>query len=560
MPGGASLTGANWFARARLAVSEFGRLGLRHVPDAPALPVRDPWPGDPARGARIMRGEFDYLGGALPIKLGGWSDPAGSLLVRSALHGFTWLRDLRALGGDGARARARSLVQDWINASAHDPVANYPDVMGARISAWLSQYDFFAASADDQYRQRLMARLLADARALAVAIPVEYNDGRAMLAIKGLIAAATAIPEHDALLQRALKFLPAELGRQVFPDGMHRERSPAAHLAALQNLIEIRALLQAGQGNGTAQPSGVTSLTVASSATGTPTLAGTIERMSAALRLLRHGDGSLALFNGTVEIAPSLIDLVLTQAGRASRMQAALEDGGFTRLQAGRTVVIADTGAPPPPGLDRFAHAGTLSFELSIGRERLIVNCGARPGASSAWHDALRATAAHSALVVADTNSSEVIASDKTNHGGLGKRVGRVEIARQETNGAQWLDMTEDGWSRTLGILHHRRLYLSADGDDLRGEDLMEGEAPYGGVVRFHLHPNVQANLQQDREAVLLRLPLGSFWRLRADGGLLAIEESIYFGGDEPRRSEQVTITIPSDGPQQAKWAISRLA
>ena len=73
------------------------------------------------------------------------------------------------------------------------------------------------------------------------------------------------------------------------------------------------------------------------------------------------------------------------------------------------------------------------------------------------------------------------------------------------------------------------------------------------------MHPNVQANVQQDGEAVLLRLPLGSFWRLRADGGVIGLEESIYFGGSEPRRSEQVTITIPSDGPQMAKWAISRL-
>ena len=529
------MTGANWFARAKLVMSEFGRLGIRHIPDAPALPIRDPWPGDPARGARIMRGEFDHLGGARAIKLGGWNDPAGSVLVRSALHGFAWLRDLRSLGSDGARARARALVQDWITAPSHDPIANQPDVLGTRIAAWLAHYDFFAASADDHYRQRLMAKLLSDARALAMAIPVEYNDGRALCALKGLIAVATAIPDHEALLQRALKFLPGELSRQVSHDGMHRERSPAAHLAALQNLIEIRAMLQAAQ------------------APAPQSLAGIIERMSVALRLLRHGDGGLALFNGTIEVSPSLIEQVLTQSGRAGRMVVALEDGGFTRLQAGRTVVIADSGAPPPKGLDRFAHAGTLSFELSAGRERLIVNCGARPGAISEWHDALRSTAAHSTLVVGDTNSSEI------EPGGLGRRVGRVSISRQETNGGQLLDMTQDGWSHTLGLLHHRRLYLAAGGDDLSGEDMMEGDAPYGGVVRFHLHPNVQANLQQDREAVLMRLPLGSFWRFRAEGGLLAIEESIYFGADEPRRSEQITITIPSDGPQRTTWSFSRL-
>ena len=67
----------------------------------------------------------------------------------------------------------------------------------------------------------------------------------------------------------------------MLPDGCHVERSPAAQLAALQDLTEIRALLQAGQ----AQPP--------------PALTDAIERMAPALRVLRHGDGGLALFNGS---------------------------------------------------------------------------------------------------------------------------------------------------------------------------------------------------------------------------------------------------------------------
>ena len=48
-------------------------------------------------------------------------------------------------------------------------------------------------------------------------------------------------------------------------------------------------------------------------------------------------------------------------------------------------------------------------------------------------------------------------------------------------------------------------------------------------------------------------------WRLRADGGRISIEDSIYLGGPEPRRSEQVVITGSPDGPQQVKWAISKV-
>ncbi len=92
------------------------------------------------------------------------------------------------------------------------PIAQRPDVAGARIAAWLGHYDFFAASADDAFRQRLMARLVADARALAAALPTEELDARALTALKGLIAAAVALPEHAAFLTRALRLLPQEIG------------------------------------------------------------------------------------------------------------------------------------------------------------------------------------------------------------------------------------------------------------------------------------------------------------------------------------------------------------
>ncbi len=49
-----------------------------------------------------------------------------------------------------------------------------------------------------------------------------------------------------------------------------------------------------------------------------------------------------------------------------------------------------------------------LSFEMSHGRERIIVNCGAYRGPKPNWWRVARASAAHSVLVVADTNSVEI--------------------------------------------------------------------------------------------------------------------------------------------------------
>jgi uncharacterized heparinase superfamily protein len=524
-----------WLRDARRAMARMPNLRLSRVPDAPALPVRDPWSGDPARGARLLKGELDVAGTVVLLKPGGWGDLGGVPVTRAAAHGFGWLRDLRALGTDAARMRARALVGEWIAGGAGEAIAHRPDVAGSRIAAWLGHYDFFAATADDGFRQKLMARLVSDARSLSAALPAEELDARALTALKGLIAAAVALPEHAAFLTRALRFLPQEIARQVLPDGCQAERSPAAQLAALQDLTEIRMLLQGAQ------------------VTPPPTLGPAIERMALALRVLRHGDGGLALFNGSKEEASSLVELALAQAGRGGRAPSVLNDGGFQRLQAGRSVLIVDCGAPPPAGLDRLSHAGTLSMELAIGRDRLIVNCGAAPAAGQDWFDALRATAAHSTLTIADLNSSELKPA------GLGRRPEKLEVQRQEANGAHWLEVSHDGWRKLFGAVHRRRLYMAESGEDIRGEDAVEAATPQPYTVRFHLHPNVSASLQQDGEAVLLRLPAGGGWRLRADGARMGLEESIYLGGPEPRRSEQVVLTGYADGPQQVKWAITKV-
>jgi uncharacterized heparinase superfamily protein len=524
-----------WLRGARRAMARLPSLRMGRVPDAPGLSVRDPWPGDGDRGARLIKGELEIGGVIQPLRLGGWASVDGSPEVRAGTHGFTWLRDLRALGTDAARLRARALVAEWISNPPGDPIAHRPDVTGSRITAWLGHYDFFAATADDAFRQRLMTRLVSDARSLSAAMPAEELYARALTALKGLVAAAVALREHAGFLARALRFLPQEIARQILPDGCHAERSPAAQLAALQDLTEIRALLQTAQ---TAPP---TALTAA------------IDRMAPALRLMRHGDGGLALFNGSKESTDALVTLVLNQAGRGGRSPPSLNEGGFHRMQAGRTVLIVDCGPPPPPGVDRHAHAGTLSMEMSVGRDRLIVNCGAFPAGPPEWRDASRATAAHSTMVIADTNSSELKPD------GLGRRPVVVEAQRQEAAGAHWLDASHDGWKKPFNAIYRRRLYMAESGEDVRGEDLIEAPEPQPFTLRFHLHPDVQANLQQDGATVLLRLRSGSFWRLRADGARLTLEESIYLGGIEPRRSEQVVLTGFADESQQVKWALSKV-
>ena len=100
---------------------------------------------------------------------------------------------------------------------------------------------------------------------------------------------------------------------------------------------------------------------------------------------------------------------------------------------------------------------------------------------------------------------------------------------------------------------------MSESGEDIRGEDAIEAHEPQPYTVRFHFHPGVDVSLQQDGETALLRLPAGQGWRLRAEGARMTLEESIYLGGSEPRRTDQIVLTGYQDGEQQVKWAITKV-
>jgi len=527
-----------WLRSARRVLGRLTAVSapFARIPAQPALGLRDPWPGDPTRGSRLLKGELVGNGAVLPLGPDAWPSIDWPAVAAEEAHGFSWLRDLRAVGSDAARLRARTLILSWLEAAPRLPaLAASEAATGARLAAWLAHWDFVAASAEEPFRQAMMARAWEDARDLAAALPAETMDRRAFTALKGLIAAGTALPGGTMWLARALRFLAQEIDRQILADGSHVERSPQGLAAVLMDLVEIRGMLAAAK---VAVPDWLTA---------------TIARSAPMLAALRHGDGGLALFHGSREGSASLLSLLLAQSEARLRPASRSPTLRLERLAAGRTVMIVDAGAPPPRGQDRLAHAGTLAFELSVGRDRLIVNCGAAPAAPDAWRDALRATAAHSTLVIADVNSSELQPQ------GLGRRPEQVTLQRHEANGAHWLDMTHDGWRRPFGAIHRRRLYLGASGEDIRGEDAIEAALPQPFAIRFHLHPSVTASLQQDGAGVLLRTPNSGGFVMRAEGARLSLEESVYAGTDERRRTQQVVLSgRPEDGPCLVKWAVTR--
>jgi uncharacterized heparinase superfamily protein len=243
---------------------------------------------------------------------------------------------------------------------------------------------------------------------------------------------------------------------------------------------------------------------------------------------------------------------------------------GYQRLEVGPSVLLVDTGTPPPLGLNYEAHAGCLAFEFSTGRNRLVVNCGVPSTNRAAWLESARATAAHSTAIFNDTSSCRFFLSPKVSPLiGVPIIAGpkKVEVVRAEREGALLLRASHDGYAERFEIIHQRSWRLAADGSRLDGEDIflpafgdtVAPEIPDRFDIRFHLHPSVKATRLADHRAVLLVLPGRESWLFTASNMVVELEESVFLSApDGPRRTQQMVISGRARQSPRVVWTFIR--
>jgi uncharacterized heparinase superfamily protein len=512
-------------------------------------------PGEPGLAAALYRGQFDLarcrfdVGARNPFAV---APPSPDWLEE--LVGFDWLRHLAADGGVIAAAQARACVADWIEVQGRwHEVAWRPDLVARRMTSWLGHADVIVHGADQAFFDSFITALGRQLRYLLSAVDTTARP-RTRLAVRiAIVQAGLCLDDCERIVPRACDQLERELEAQILPDGGHADRNPQTLVELLPTLICLRD-------------------TFAQRDLEPPhELICAIERMLPMLRLFLHGDGGLALFNGATSTCAADIASIIAIDATRGRPLAQARYSGYQRLVHGGVTLIADTGPPPPAGQAAGAHAGCLSFELSHDRHRIIVNCGEAAPEEHDWIAVARTTAAHSTATVNDCPSGRLRSGWLTRRlfaGALLDGPRTVEVEREDGPAGTIVEAGHDGYERRFGLIHSRRLYLSEDGCDLRGEDsFMRSHDRFrlgGGhaeryALRFHLHPSVRATASKSGDSVLLLLPNHVGWRFTAVGGAIGLEESVYLGdGGQPRRTRQIVVHGAVADRAVVKWALKK--
>lgn len=508
----------------------------QRIPHRLAVVPPDPWAGDPQKGRDMIAGVFSFCGIVVEKENLSWTPEGVRPEWIAELHKFEWLRDLRSVGGDRARRMAREMAASWL--AQHErpsDVAWHPETIGVRLASWISFHDLFCASADDEFRAQYFSSLDRQARYLMRALPGRLSGIALMRALKGLAYSGIAVEGAEERLESAFRMILQQIREQILPDGAHASRSPQATFEFLHILVDLRTALNAAR------------LPVPDD------LQHGIDRMVPAVKFFRHGDGALAQFNGGQEGNGNIIDATLMHSGAKGRAMKSLPHAGYEKIAMGRAAVIMDVGLHATVKHSERAHAGILSFEYSFGRERVFVNCGTA-GTDGKWRHLLRSTAAHTALVVDNRNACQF--DDK------GQLAGRLEVKHKLCGDGTLAAIhgTHSGYLPRFGLMHQRFIRLQDSGETLAGEDTLVGRPDVPFVVRFHLHPSIQASVIAEGSEILLRSRSGIGWRFSSPGHRVDVEDSVYMSeGELPRRTLQIALSgITTDNSTTVAWELRR--
>lgn len=348
----------------------------------------DFWGGSATQGQAILNGFFFVRDAHHRLYQYTWSSLDSLFAAKDAyflpyLYSFSWLRDLKATGEMAARRLARRIIEHWIDARLWRRkdvrrASQTQSVAGQRLANWIWLYNFFGASARDNFRYMFFRGLQEEYRALKrecthkAAVPEQAARLKACLAYNAFVEAdwlfVGVLLEDLRLFVRALEIW-IGAGR-VGPAGLF-------HLFA--DLLEIRNALSQLEKLAQASLSAPPSALLGAFAE----VQQMLKQMVHWVRFYRHSNGELcrmpprAAEGGLRENTnASNIDIALSQV-ESSAMRKEIEALGLARAAAKRSVLFMNARSFPqtPLRLQGYAPSSTpnvLAVEWSNDAQLVI--------------------------------------------------------------------------------------------------------------------------------------------------------------------------------------------
>jgi uncharacterized heparinase superfamily protein len=470
--------------RDKLGAAPKGALGILRT-TSPPLPLFPP-----------RSGLVSHLNGAIALtflnrtvvmreSVIDWSAPgsgAENQLWRMNLHYMEYLEAV-------TDAELGVLIDQWIKANPQARPGAWRDswnsyALSLRVVIWMQELTRRSGRLPPGVVQRTTASLAEQLRFLESNLETDIGGNHLVKNIKALVwgSAFFAGVEAERWRGLGLGLLAEELPRQVLPDGMHFERSPSYHCQVLADLLSCRHAL------------------------GYDPLGGALDhalaRMAQVMADLTHPDHDVALLNDaglSMAYGPDeCLDVYERLFGRrpAPRRVFALREAGYFGMRAGVTYFVADCGRIAPDDLPAHGHGDVLSFEWSVGGERIVVDQGVYEYNAGARRQHSRAALNHNTLCLDDADQADFFGSFR-----CGRRPNVEVLAYEQTTDGFLLEGMHDGFRHLRGSpVHVRRFAVSSRKVVIR--DRLTGRPDRGATIAFLLAPGVKTEVDGMRATI----------------------------------------------------------
>jgi uncharacterized heparinase superfamily protein len=520
-----------WHTLRHLSPIQFyGRIWFRlvrpRIDFRPAPPLRllcDHYWAKPARRKASLLGpqRFCFLNKTHDLVDHGWDDRELEKIWRYNLHYFD---DLNAQDSSARVEWHQALMLRWVHENPPALGTGWePYPTSLRIVNWVKW-----ALDGNVLPPECRDSLAVQARWLAKRLEVHLRGNHLFANAKALVFASLLFdgPEAIAWMEKGMRILAREVPEQILSDGGQFERSTMYHALALEDMLDLYNVTTAF--SGAIPPCWQVKLV------GWWRRIGTMRNWLAAMC---HPDEEISLFNDAAfDIAPTPVeieryanDLGLAPPGRMPIGVTHLAQSGYIRVAQDEMVALLDVAPIGPDYLPGHAHADTLSFELSVFGQRVLVNSGTSCYNLGHERSRQRGTASHNTVVVDGKNSSEVWASFR-----VARRARPLKMEMVCEDNVKVV-CSHDGYHHLPSKPTHKRQWLFA-ANSLVIEDSVSGNFSYA-EARFHLHPLVVLETLDDGLTGRIGLKNGRWLTWQVDIGELVIEKSSYhprFGVSEP--------------------------
>ncbi|MGF1765958.1 heparinase II/III family protein [Enterovibrio makurazakiensis] len=416
-----------------------------------------------------------------------WKVQGKSKLWLYNLHYFDWLNSHNAQEN---QENNDFLIADWIKENEFGKGVGWePYPTSLRIVNWV-KYFLSIGHARKEWQDSLWSQ------ALSLEQDVEWHLlGNHLFAnAKALIFAGTYFEGDTAARwsQLGYSILSKELDEQILADGGNFELSPMYHNIILADMLDLYNLSICASSGDICQLR--------------DKLASKIQSMFSWSQAMMHPDGDVSFFNDSARnIAPQIGGLIDYGAklglerdiGETSRPVTNLVESGYVVLEKGPFYLVADVGHVGPDYIPGHAHADTLSFELSMGVQRVFVNSGTSVYGLGEERLRQRQTISHNTVVVDNADSSEVWGGFR-----VAKRAIPGVVNIEQNNDSVSVACSHNGYSTFANKRVHERTWELSEGG-LKVVDEIDGKF-LTATAYFYLHPNIVVEQLSDTQIELV--------------------------------------------------------